>query len=173
MKGKSRMNKLSKEKRLQTPSFFSKETCLGISAVQITPKYFSSVEKKKKKVILPQKICKQRNLWCIKVLLRRSSGQMLLTSCITGNPCAPVRWVQSLQLRWPSRNEQQCCLAVSLSPPALRTAGNDSRNGNAYILPTVSVRVGLVHKRHMKRVLKAPAVTQKQQFFIWHARGSV
>lgn len=54
----------------------------------------------------------------------------------------------------------------------MRTAGDDFRNGTTYLLPTLSVRVALVDKRHMKRALKAPAVTQKQQCSSWHVKGT-
>ena len=43
----------------------------------------------------------------------------------------------------------------------MRTAEDDFWNDTTYILPTLSLRVGLVGKRHVKRVLRAPVVTQK------------
>lgn len=39
------MNKMIRERPLLTSAFFSKETCLGISALLITPEYFISVKK--------------------------------------------------------------------------------------------------------------------------------
>lgn len=64
----------------------------------------------------------------------------------------------------------QSCLKPS--PLAMRTAGDDFWNDTTYILPTLFVRVGLGDKRHVKRVLKASAVTQKQQCSSWHVKGT-
>lgn len=87
----------------------------------------------------------------------------------TLSPCETSLKPRTKETQWRWTATQSC---LKSSPLALRTAGDDFWNDTTYILPTLPLRVGLVYKRHVQRVLKAPAVTQKRQCSSWHARGT-